>query len=128
MAEARTLYHLNVNAILWLGLASYGLAQSLDEPDNLAIRGENVEEIIARDIDLSLKERDDDDGLETRDNEDELVDVRDFEDDLAVREFEEALLEARGLYARQASLRPRPRPRPAPAPNPAPPSSGRRTR
>ncbi|CAI6092390.1 unnamed protein product [Clonostachys chloroleuca] len=122
------LKHSSVTAIFWLGLASRGLAQSLDEPDNLAIRGENVEEIIARDIDLSLKERDDDDGLETRDNEDELVEVRDFEDDLAVQEFEEALLEARGVYAREAGLRPRPRPRPAPAPNPAPPSSGRRTR
>ncbi|CAG9936265.1 unnamed protein product [Clonostachys rosea f. rosea IK726] len=94
-----TLKHLSVTAVLWLGLASRGLGQSLDKPDDLAIRSENAEDIVARDIDLGLEERDEDDELETRDIEDELVEIRDFEDDLLeARDFDEELLEARDLY------------------------------
>ncbi|CAH0051800.1 unnamed protein product [Clonostachys solani] len=115
------LKQLSVTAVLWLGLASRGLAQSLDKPDDLAVRGENVEEIVARDVDLGLEERDEDDELETRDIEDELVEIRDFEDDLLeARDIEEELLEARDLYVRQRQPRPRPAPLPAPRPRPGP--------
>lgn len=93
------LKHLSISAVLGLGLASRGLAQSLDKAEDLDVRGENVEEIVARDLDLGLEERDEDDELE-------------------IRKFEEELLEPRDLDVRQNKRAPRPAPKPAPRPRP----------
>ncbi|CAI6099355.1 unnamed protein product [Clonostachys chloroleuca] len=93
------LKQLSISAILGLGLASRGLAQFLDKAEDLDVRGENVEEIVARDLDLGLEERDEDDELE-------------------IRKFEEELLEPRDLDVRQNERAHRPAPKPAPRPRP----------
>ncbi|KAK7217689.1 hypothetical protein V2G26_005692 [Clonostachys chloroleuca] len=91
------LKQLSISAVLGLGLASRGLAQSLNKPEHLDVRGENVEEIVARDLDLGLEGRDEDDELE-------------------IRKFVEELLEPRDLDVRQNKRAPRPAPKPAPRP------------
>ncbi|CAH0020708.1 unnamed protein product [Clonostachys rhizophaga] len=93
------LKHLSISAVLGLGLASRGLAQSLDKPEDLDVRGEIVEEIVARDLDLGLEERDED-------------------DELGIRNFEEELLEPRDLDVRRNKRPPRPAPKSAPRPRP----------
>lgn len=60
--------HLGVTTALWLSLASRGLAQSInDEAEGLALRGNNIEQPLVRDVELDLGERDEEDELEARD-------------------------------------------------------------
>ncbi|CAH0004453.1 unnamed protein product [Clonostachys byssicola] len=88
---------LSLAGLVWLGLASQGLALGIDENTNdftLLARAE-IEEVYERDFDDELYTRDIDDELYERDFDDELYE-RDFDDDLYERDFEYAELEPRG--------------------------------
>ncbi|KAK7229797.1 hypothetical protein V2G26_001967 [Clonostachys chloroleuca] len=75
--------------LVWLGLASQGLALGIDENTNdlTLLERADIEEIYEREFDDELFEREFDDELFERD----------FDDELYERDFEDAELEPRGM-------------------------------
>lgn len=73
--------NLSLAGLLWLGLASRGLALGIDEASNdlSPVERPDTEEFSARDFDDELHDRDFDEELDERDFKDEL-DERDFDD------------------------------------------------
>ncbi|VUC30537.1 unnamed protein product [Clonostachys rosea] len=88
---------ISLAGLVWLGLASQGLALGIDENTNdfTLLERADVEELYERDFDYDLYARDFDDELYERDFDDELYE-RDFDYDLYERDFEDAELEPRG--------------------------------
>ncbi|CAG9949811.1 unnamed protein product [Clonostachys rosea f. rosea IK726] len=82
--------NLSLAGLLWLGLASRGLALGTDEATNdLTLVGRSdAEDVSIRDFDDELYERDFDEELDERDFDEEL-DERDFEDELDERDFDD---------------------------------------
>ncbi|CAH0047684.1 unnamed protein product [Clonostachys solani] len=85
---------LSLAGLVWLGLASQGLALGIDEDTNdfTLLERADIEELYERDFDDELYAREFDDELYERDFDDEL-DERDFDDELDERDFDDELYE-----------------------------------
>jgi hypothetical protein len=80
---------LSLAGLVWLGLASQGLALGIDENTNdlTLLERADIEEVYEREFDDELFERDFDEELFERE----------FDDELYERDFEDAALESRGM-------------------------------